>query len=84
MRAFEVPVVDIAPYTADDVELWLSEADRVARATTRMFDDALGQLPDVPTTIGAHIAAKLRGSRELVNNTADTGREAGRVLASSG
>lgn len=37
-----------------------------------------------PTTIGEHIAAKLRGSRELVNNTADTAREAGRVMTSSG
>ena len=36
-----------------------------------------------PTTIGEHIAAKLRGSRELVNNTGGTEREAARVLASS-
>lgn len=35
-----------------------------------------------PITVGEHIEAKLNGSRGLVNNTNDTEREAGRVLAS--
>ncbi|MBL0887157.1 isopenicillin N synthase family dioxygenase [Myceligenerans indicum] len=34
-----------------------------------------------PITVGEHIEAKLNGSRGLVNNTKDTGREARRVLA---
>ncbi|GAA4762943.1 isopenicillin N synthase family dioxygenase [Microbacterium gilvum] len=34
-----------------------------------------------PVTVGEHIAAKLRGSRQLVNNTEDTAREAERVLS---
>lgn len=36
-----------------------------------------------PVTIGEHIAAKLRGSRGLVNNVDDTEREAQRVLSAS-
>ena len=36
-----------------------------------------------PITVGEHIAAKLRGSRDLVNNTDDTEREATRVLSAS-
>ena len=56
-------------------------------------DAVIGVLPGVldvgerelyaPITIGAHIQAKLQGSRELVNNTADTDREAQRVLSAS-
>jgi isopenicillin N synthase-like dioxygenase len=34
-----------------------------------------------PVTVGEHIAAKLRGSRGLENNTEDTEREAARVLS---
>lgn len=34
-----------------------------------------------PITVGDHIAAKLRGSRGLVNNERGTDRESGRVLA---
>ncbi|WP_294179437.1 isopenicillin N synthase family oxygenase [uncultured Schumannella sp.] len=36
-----------------------------------------------PITVGEHIAAKLRGSRDLVNNTDDTEREATRVLSAT-
>lgn len=58
------------------------DVDAVIRTLPGMVGPGEAELY-APVTIGEHIEAKLRGSRGLVNNTAETAREAARVLTAS-